>query len=205
MPLLSLRRHRLRPAALPTAMVLSTWLVLSAHAAPVPVTVLDSAGKPLIGAAVAVFVKGAPATTTGVTVDMAQRDKQFVPNLVVIQTGSAVQFPNFDTIRHHVYSFSAIKPFEIKLYSGRPSTPVVFDRPGTATLGCNIHDGMVGYIHVVDTPYFGVTNAQGKVELELPSGDHRVRVWHPQMGEAQPGQEFRQIMGSTPVTLRLHP
>ncbi|HEX5310698.1 methylamine utilization protein [Aquabacterium sp.] len=204
MTLLSLRRNRLRPAP-PTAMVLSTCLVLSAHAAPVPVTVLDSAGKPLVGAAVAVFVKGTPAATTGITVDMAQRDKQFVPSLVVIQTGSAVQFPNFDTIRHHVYSFSAIKPFEIKLYSGRPSTPVVFDRPGTATLGCNIHDGMVGYIHVVDTPYFGVTNAQGKVELELPSGDHRVRVWHPQMGEAQPGQEFRQIMGSTPVTLRLHP
>lgn len=185
-------------------LTLSACLALPVAAAPVSLTVTDEAGRPLASAAVAVFVKGTPTTTSGVTVEMAQRDKQFAPQLVVIQTGSAVQFPNFDTIRHHVYSFSAIKPFEIKLYSGRPSAPVVFDRPGTATLGCNIHDSMVGYIHVVDTPYFGVSNAQGKVELELPAGDHRIRVWHPQMGETEPGQEFRQVMGTNPIMLRVH-
>ncbi len=176
-----------------------------ASAATQTVMVTDAAGQPLVGAAVAVFVKGTPATTSGKTVDMAQRDKQFAPQLVVIQTGSSVNFPNFDTVRHHVYSFSSIKPFEIKLYSGRPSAPVTFDKAGTATLGCNIHDSMLGYIHVVDTPYFAVTNAQGKAELDVPSGDQRVRVWHPKMTEAQPGQEFRQVLGSGPISLRLNP
>lgn len=180
---------------------LTPWV----QAAPQTVMVTDAAGQPLAGAAVAVFVKGTPATTSGKTVDMAQRDKQFDPQLVVIQTGSSVNFPNFDTVRHHVYSFSSIKPFEIKLYSGRPAAPVTFDKAGTATLGCNIHDSMLGYIHVVDTPYFAVTNAQGKAELDVPAGDHRVRVWHPKMTETQPGQEFRQVLGSGPVSLRLSP
>lgn len=176
---------------------------LSSWAAVQRLQILNAAGQPLSNAAVAVFVKGVSATTTGKTVDMGQRNKKFVPPLIVIQTGTAVNFPNFDTVRHHVYSFSPIKPFEIKLYSGRPAAPVVFDKPGTATLGCNIHDSMVGYIHVVDTPYFGITNEQGILELDLPSGDHRVRIWHPSMTETNPGQEFRATVGNGPVTLQL--
>lgn len=174
-------------------------------AAPQTFTVVDESGQALAGAAVSVAVKGTPATTSGKTVDMAQRDKQFAPRLVVIQTGTAVNFPNFDTVRHHVYSFSNTKPFEIKLYTGRPSAPVTFDKPGTATLGCNIHDNMLGHIHVVDTPYFGVTNGQGKVDIDVPGGDHRVRVWHPKMGENMAGQDFRMVLGSGPLHLRLLP
>lgn len=180
------------------------WSV-AAIAAPQTFTVVDESGQALAGAAVSVAVKGAPATTSGKTVDMAQRDKQFAPRLVVIQTGTAVNFPNFDTVRHHVYSFSHTKSFEIKLYTGRPSAPVTFDKPGTATLGCNIHDNMLGHIHVVDTPYFGVTNGQGKVDIDIPEGDHRVRVWHPKMGENMAGQDFRMVLGSGPVNLRLLP
>lgn len=179
------------------ASTLSSWAALQR------LQILNAAGQPLSNAAVSVIVKGAPATTTGKTVDMGQRNKKFVPPLIVIQTGTAVNFPNFDTVRHHVYSFSPTKQFEIKLYSGRPAAPVVFDKPGTATLGCNIHDSMVGYIHVVDTPYFGITNEQGTVELDLPAGDHRVRIWHPSMTETNPGQEFRATVGNGPVTLQL--
>jgi hypothetical protein len=112
-----------------------------------------------------------------------------VPTLLAIQTGSLVNFPNFDTVRHHVYSFSAIKKFEIKLYSGTPTDPILFDKPGTATLGCNIHDRMLAYIHVVDTPYFGITDANGELTLDLPKGEHRVRVWTPAMGELKPDIE----------------
>jgi hypothetical protein len=120
---------------------------------------------------------------------MAQRNKAFAPTLLVIQTGSLVNFPNFDTVRHHVYSFSAIKKFEIKLYSGTPTDPILFDKPGTATLGCNIHDRMLAYIHVVDTPYFGITDANGELMLDLPKGEHRVRIWTPAMGELKPDIE----------------
>ncbi len=136
---------------------------------------------------------------------MAQKDKAFVPKLRVIQTGTSVNFPNFDTVRHHVYSFSPTKTFEIKLYAGTPAAPVVFDKPGTATLGCNIHDRMLGYIHVVDTPYFGVSDAGGNVSIDIPPGEHRIRVWAPSMGEASPGVEQAFKTSAEPIVIRLKP
>ena len=84
-----------------TAMAAAVWS-LSATAAPQTITVVDEAGQALAEAAVSITVKSTPASTSGKTVDMAQRDKQFAPRLVVIQTGTSVNFPNFDTVRHHV-------------------------------------------------------------------------------------------------------
>jgi plastocyanin len=111
-----------------------------------------------------------------------QIDKEFVPYVTPIRVGSLVQFPNRDHIRHHVYSFSPAKPFELPLYVGTPARPVLFDKPGVVKLGCNIHDWMIGYIYVADTPYFGKTGADGRVVLAaLPAGRYRVRVWHPRM------------------------
>jgi len=168
---------------------------------PQTLTVVDATGRPVPQAAVSVLVKGAR-LTSGATADMAQRSRNFDPYVLVVQTGTAVSFPNFDTVRHHVYSFSPIKSFEIKLYAGTPAAPVVFDRPGTATLGCNIHDRMVAYIHVVDTPHFGTTNAAGQLTLDLPAGDHVVRVWAPLMGEqATPHQA--PLRTGVPLTIRL--
>jgi plastocyanin len=91
--------------------------------------------------------------------EMAQQKKQFVPEVLVVPVGSEVRFPNHDTVRHHVYSFSPAKKFELKLYTGTPANPVLFDRPGVVVLGCNIHDQMVGWILVVDTPYYAQTLA----------------------------------------------
>ena len=108
-----------------------------------------------------------------------QRDKTFVPEILVIPRGTAVTFPNEDTVRHHVYSFSAIKPFEIKLYVGTPTKPVVFDQSGVAALGCNIHDHMIAWVVVLDTPYYSHVNNQGLAVLDnIPSGDYTLRVWH---------------------------
>jgi hypothetical protein len=100
-----------------------------------------------------------------------------------VPTGTAISFPNLDTVRHHVYSFSPARTFELKLYNGRPSTPVVFDRAGVVVLGCNIHDQMVGTVVVVDTPLFGRTDAAGRVVLEVPAGEHRLLTWHARMRE----------------------
>ena len=179
---------RLRVAAVITTM--GMLMPLSVMAAPQAIKVTNDAGQPLVNAAVSVYVKGVKATAApGTVADMAQKNKTFVPTLRVIQTGSLVNFPNFDTVRHHVYSFSAIKTFEIKLYAGTPAEPVLFDKPGTATLGCNIHDRMLGYIHVVDTPYFGVTDANGDLTLDIPKGEHKIRVWTTAMGEFKPAIE----------------
>ena len=97
---------------------------------------------------------------------MAQQGKQFLPGVLVVPVGTSVHFPNRDSVRHHVYSFSPAKKFELKLYTGTPANPVVFERAGVVTLGCNIHDRMVGWIVVVDTPYYAQA-AEGAAQVQI--------------------------------------
>ena len=116
------------------------------------------------------------------SVQIEQKSRKFLPAVTVIQTGTAVSFPNHDSVRHQVYSFSAPKTFELKLYSGAGGDPIIFDKPGTVVVGCNIHDQMAAFIQVVDTPYFGKTDATGKVTIDnmLP-GKYQLKFWHPAM------------------------
>jgi plastocyanin len=175
-----------------------------ATAAPQTLVLLDAKGQPVAQAVLTVMVKGTRTTAApGISAEMAQKNKHFRPDLLVVQTGTSVRFPNLDTVRHHVYSFSPTKTFEIKLYAGTPSTPVVFDKPGTATLGCNIHDQMLGYIHVVDSPYFGITDERGQLTVDIPAGEHRLRVWTAAMGESQPDIELPLRTSDAPVMVRL--
>jgi plastocyanin len=111
-----------------------------------------------------------------------QVDKEFVPRVLAVLAGTPVMFPNHDHVRHHVYSFSPAKRFELPLYAGVPAKPVVFDTPGVVVLGCNIHDWMVGYVYVSESPYFAKTSDDGKARLrDMPPGAYVVRVWHPQL------------------------
>ena len=166
---------RVAPLLLATGLA---GLPLAAAAVPWTVQVRNAAGQPLADAVVAVELSGRPAKTTTAKADMGQRDKQFTPQLLVVQTGTSVSFPNFDTVRHHVYSISPIKVIDIKLYSGTPTEPIVFDKPGVAALGCNIHDRMSAHIIVVDTPTFARTDAKGQATFDLPPGEHVVKAWH---------------------------
>jgi plastocyanin len=162
----------------------------AAHAA--TVTVTDSTGQPLADAVVYFEpVRGAkPAPSAAKPAMIEQIKRRFVPALTVVQTGTPVSFPNRDSVRHHVYSFSPTKSFELKLYAGTPSEPVVFDKPGTVVLGCNIHDQMVAYVHVVDTPFFAKTDAQGVGAVPgVPVGNYRLKVWHSALGIARPVPE----------------
>lgn len=145
--------------------------------------VLDSDAQPLQDAVVVVFpADGRTQPAKPGTEVEDQVDKEFVPYVQAIRVGSSVTFPNKDNIRHHVYSFSPAKKFTLPLYSGTPSTPVLFDKVGVVKLGCNIHDWMIGYLYVTDAPYFGKTGARGQVEFkDLRAGIYRVRVWHPRL------------------------
>ena len=148
------------------------------QAGEISVDVLDSAGAPIENAVVYAEPESKVALTTAPAV-IEQRGKQFNPLVSVVQTGSEITFPNFDSVRHHVYSFSPAKTFELKLYAGVPASPVKFDKAGTVVLGCNIHDFMVAFIEVVDTPYFAKTGKTGKVVLhDLPNGNYTLKVWH---------------------------
>jgi plastocyanin len=140
---------------------------------------VDARGQPLAGAVLTLRGPlGAEAEPASALMD--QQAKQFVPNVLAVRSGTRVAFPNSDNIRHHVYSFSPAKHFELRLYQGTPSEPVLFDKPGAVVLGCNIHDWMVGYVYVTDDPWFAVSDAQGRVQLDsLPVGSYAVSLWHP--------------------------
>jgi plastocyanin len=117
----------------------------------------------------------------GVRAVMDQRKSAFVPGVLPVQAGTRVEFPNSDQIRHQVYSFSRAKPFELPLYAGSDAPPVLFDRPGVVVVGCNIHDFMIGYVVVLDTPYFGKTGGDGGLAVDAPAGRYRLQVWHPRL------------------------
>lgn len=164
----------------------------------------DAAGAPVPGAVV--FLEGADRgpvpVPTSVIVD--QRDKQFVPQVTVIQAGTQVRFPNSDPVSHHVYSFARPNTFELPLYKGGNRPAVQFDHAGIVTLGCNIHDAMLGWIVVVDTPHFGITDGDGFVEFPaVAPGSYQVRVWSSRLDPSRPLDAGKLVVRAGPETATL--
>jgi plastocyanin len=171
------------------AILTSTLAIAAAppcHCASLQAQVSDSAGKPLADAVVYAMAGAAQdARPSRTPTAVEQIDREFVPYVTVVQTGTTLTFPNRDPILHHVYSFSPAKPFEIKLYTGKSPREEVFDKPGVVALGCNIHDWMIGYVLVVSTPHFAKTDASGIARLrDLPAGAYDLHAWHPQQRAA---------------------
>jgi len=148
-------------------------------AQPITFTVVDESGKAVEGAVVSVLglPDSAPRPQANSAI-MDQVDRQFKPRVLLVQQGQNVSFPNSDNIRHHVYSFSKPKPFEIKLYANKPDDPVLFNNAGVVVLGCNIHDNMLGYIYVADSAYARMTDNQGTVTFDLPAKFKQISLWH---------------------------
>jgi plastocyanin len=183
----------------------SLLLGTAAQAAPVTVQVADAQGRPIAGAVV--FLESPAAAKAArplERVEVVQAQRQFVPPVSVVTLGSAVHFPNLDTVRHHVYSLSPAKRFELKLYIGRPESPVVFDKAGVAVLGCNIHDQMVGWVVIVETPYYARTDDNGRATIDAPAGSYRLRTWHTDLAVGAPALEQALTVGAAPVAAAVH-
>jgi plastocyanin len=172
-------------------------------------------GQPLADAAVVLEAAGNTPAAPRATVTIAQRDRELVPYATVVQTGTTIEFPNQDPFKHHLFSFSPAKTFEIKLYVGKPAKPVLFDKPGEVALGCNIHDWMEAYVLVVNTPYFAKTDARGRARLsDVPPGSYRLRWWHPRQKRELPARRVEvgeavtrltQVLDVTPRVLKPKP
>jgi len=165
------------------ALVAATAIAARA-AGTVRVVTKDPAGAPVADAVAYVHPLDAAAEVhpPAEPVAITQQDQEFHPYVTAIVVGTRVVFPNKDNVQHHVYSVSPAKKFEIPLYIGDSTATIVFDRPGPVTLGCNIHDWMVAYILVLDTPYFATTGKDGAAEISgLPPGLYRLEVWHPRL------------------------
>lgn len=146
----------------------------------ITVQVTDSAGKPVADAVVYLDADGGqPLPKVLKAGEISQKGLKFIPLVTAIQAGSKVYFPNNDKVRHHIYSFSAPHKFDQKLYSGTTAEPQTFEKAGTVVLGCNIHDKMIAYVRIVDTPYFGKTDASGAVAVDAPPGRYILKAWHP--------------------------
>lgn len=171
----------MRPALLLIAALASGHL----GAATLAVQVTDGSGKPLADAVVyAMPPAGKPPPKAASAALINQINREFVPFVSVMQAGTVVSFPNKDDVRHHVYSFSPAKSFELRLYSGAQAPSVTFDKPGLVTLGCNIHDHMIAHALVVDTPWFAKTGASGKATIEaLPADNYDIHAWHPRQAQ----------------------
>jgi plastocyanin len=178
----------------------------AAQAADLTVVIRDSNGRPVQDAVVMADASGRAAPPAARFV-INQRDMQFVPYVLVIPVGSTVEFGNLDPYRHHVYSFSPAKKFELKLFGQGETRPVRFDRAGLVSIGCNIHDSMQAFIQVVDTPFARKSDETGRVILRgVPAQVRQVRVYHPLL--RAPGNQMVVAVNAgsnatVPVTVRL--
>jgi plastocyanin len=180
---------------------LLTWPTIAAGAM-VTATVVDQDGVPVADAVIALFPDAAapppPAMRLATQKIIDQRNETFIPLVTIVPKGGQIVFANNDTTKHQVYSFSAIKQFEITLPQGAKSAPFVFDKPGVAALGCNIHDHMIAYVYVAESPWTAITGKDGHVTIsEVPDGAYEARLWHPRLPPARNPPSVHAVIAQT--------
>lgn len=188
-----------------TATILSPII----HAGIIVGTVMDKDGKPAADAVIFAMPLDAPAPAASPDAQsvVAQENYTFVPYVSVIQNGANVRFPNRDEHDHHLKSFSPAKTFSLKIYSRKKEPdPVLFDKSGEVALVCHIHNWMRGFIYVVDTPWFGKTDASGQAVIQnIPPGKYEIKAWAPMMLGAPPSKTVQiQASGSTDAKFQLN-
>lgn len=112
------------------------------------------------------------------TYTLIQKNKQFIPHLLVVPTGSSVDFPNLDPFFHNVFSLFNGKRFDLGLYEAHTHRSVVFDREGVSYIFCNIHPEMGAVIITLSTPYYAISKSDGALVIHgVPPGSYRLHVW----------------------------
>lgn len=173
-------------------------------AGPVAVQVQDPDGVGVEGVAVYIeWLDGkAPVSSSHSAIDILQKDKGFSPFLSVVQSGTTVTFSNFDDITHHIYSVTGNERFSYNIRAGEKTPDMTIEKPGLIAMGCNIHDWMSGYLLVLETPYYALTDSQGRAVFEVrEAGNYRAVAWHPQMKD-EPSQDIS-LPGDELVVLKL--
>ena len=156
----------------------------SAAAADLSLLVTDPDNRPLANAVVTLTADAGPPPVSPAPQRsiIDQQHETFIPLVTILRRGGQIVFRNSDPMHHHAYSFSPIKRFELVLEPGQESQPVEFDQPGVAAIGCNIHDQMIAYVYVADTPWTALTDADGKARIAgVPPGGYSATGWHPRL------------------------
>lgn len=184
--------------------ILLVLFFLSSPTSAWTVTVLDQNGQPAQNAVVHISGKGITSSSTDIAI-MDQVSRQYSPHVLAIHKNQKVSFPNSDNVRHHVYSFSKTKPFEMKLYAGTPNTPITFENEGVVVLGCNIHDSMLGYIVVYGDGKFGVVDDAGKIVFSEPKKTvTSLNIWHPNLVDKTKTHYSGHLSGQDNITVTIN-
>ena len=171
------------------------------NAATRSVSVIDEQGKPVTDAVI--FIADSTVEDASGLHVMDQKNKQFVPSTLLIQQGQTVRFPNSDNTRHHVYSFSKAKAFELALYGESRVPDVEFNQPGVVAVACNIHDQMKGFIFVSPGPQAWQTNQQGVAVI--PATLTQASLWHPRLSVNGTNSVTVSISPEADIVVRLQP
>ncbi|MFZ2493380.1 MAG: methylamine utilization protein [Thermoanaerobaculia bacterium] len=181
--------------------IAAVLVTLPLGAATIEVRVARAGGAP-VNDAVVYAVPATPLPLARKVGIMDQVDRMFVPHVLPVQTGTWVEFPNSDNIRHQVFSLSPARRFQLPLYVGKPARPIQFPEAGIVAIGCNIHEQMSGFIIVVDTPYFATTR-EGQATLDgIVAGEYTVRVWYPGM-KTEPEPQVVKLGGTEKKSLSI--
>ncbi len=193
--------------------VLAQLLPLVVSPTPAPAGILSGKvvliknGAPLPNASNAVVwieglrkVSNAPGTVLG---EMKSEKKKFTPRVVVVPKSASVNFPNVDPIYHNVFSVSGANRFDLGLYRSGASKTNQFREPGLVRVYCNIHTQMVGFVMVVNSDFYTVTEGDGAFRFhEVPAGSYVLKAWHEEGSDVQVPLSVR-VSRDTPVTLQI--
>ena len=161
------------------------WVSSFAHANDLAVTIVDHKNIDVANAVVTLTPNRSIMSSTQappVNVSIIQQGAMFNPFVLAIPTGTKVHFPNKDNFRHHVYSFSKAKRFQLRLYDKDEEKFITFDKPGIAALGCNIHDNMLAFVYISEAPLIATTDTKGEAIFKnITAGDYKMTVWHPDL------------------------
>jgi plastocyanin len=162
-----------------------SWTARTLLGADVSLTITDQKGQPVSDAVISLMPLDAAVPSAAAPTEIpevVQSNKQFSPFVTVVRIGTTVAFPNRDSIEHYLYSQSAAKAFQFPLYVPGKSEKVTFDKAGVVALGCDIHDTMIAYVVVVDTPWYSRTGNTGIAKIaDVPAGRYRTEIWHPRL------------------------
>ncbi|AZG71337.1 methylamine utilization protein [Shewanella livingstonensis] len=189
---------------------LSYFISATVTAATLTINVNDTQGNMLSDSVVELIpvslpeVASPPTESTLAHYEMRQQNRIFSPFVLAVPQGAKVDFPNLDRTRHHVYSFSTAKQFELQLYVGATGDPILFDKSGLVAIGCNIHDYMQAFIYVSKSPYFSISNEVGQMQLtDLPAGEYQVNIWHPWQVNVQQPSSLTLQNGENQLTISM--
>ncbi len=180
-------------------------LPLLGQAEPLQVRVMDVEGKPVGN--VVVYLQNHETAAMPLphhNHEIEQTDKKFAPYVSVVRQQEEIAFTNHDDITHHVYSFNAPARFDFRLQPGESSDVADFAEPGVIAMGCNIHDWMSGYVMVVDTPFYTLTDDEGLATFaDVPPNAYHLVAWHPQMAKDETVDQHIVMPATAEIRLQL--